>query len=141
MAPLIIYVAGFRQHAGKTITSLGLLSSLQKYIPPEKLGYIKPVGQELVELQDGKRVDKDALIIEKFGGIPDIDLECISPVRLGSGFTKKYLDAPDRKARTNELRDKILTAFKKLAHKDIIIAEGTGHPGVGGIVGWSNARS
>ncbi|MBN1646857.1 MAG: AAA family ATPase [Spirochaetales bacterium] len=139
MAPLIIYVAGFRQHAGKTITSLGLLSSLQKYLPAEKIGYIKPVGQELVELVDGKQVDKDALIIEKFGGIPDIDIDCISPVRLGSGFTKTFLDTPDRKEQTRELKEKIEKAFKKLAHKEVIIAEGTGHPGVGGIVGWSNA--
>ena len=139
MAPLIIYIAGFRQHAGKTITSLGLLYELQKIIPADKLGYIKPVGQELVELTDGKKVDKDALIIEKFGGIPDLDLECVSPVRLGSGFTKKFLSAQNQNEEKQKLKDMLSKAFAKLAGKSVIIAEGTGHPGVGGIVGWSNA--
>jgi len=140
MTPTIIYITGFRQHAGKTVVCLGLLSMLSKIISPEKLGYLKPVGQELVTLSDGSKVDKDAKIIERFGGIPDLDMNYVSPVRLGSGFTKDFLDSSDMIADSRMLQDSITTAVKALAGKQIIIAEGTGHPGVGSIVGLSNAN-
>ncbi len=140
MAPLIIYITGFRQHAGKTVTSLGLISLLSRYIDPRKIGYIKPVGQQLSELSDGRMVDKDALIIERFSGIPDLDMNYISPVRLGSGFTRQFLRNPNPREASGGLRQDILDAVRSLEHKEIVIAEGTGHPGVGGIVGLSNTR-
>lgn len=135
----IIYITGFRQHAGKTVTSLGLLHLLKQHYKPEDLGYIKPVGQELVELEDGEKVDKDALVIREFADIPDLDMRYVSPVRLGSGFTKNYIVSPDRAGETEKLRKKILEALDHFRNKKFIIAEGTGHPGVGGIVGLSNA--
>lgn len=139
MAPKIIYITGFRQHAGKTVTSIGLISLLKKVIPLEKIGYIKPVGQEMVNLPTGFKVDKDVRLMEHFSGIPDMKLEQLSPVQLGSGFTKAYLLNPDRQEISKELAEKIKDSFTALSHKEIIIAEGTGHPGVGGIIGLSNA--
>ncbi len=139
MAPKIIYVTGFRQHAGKTVTSIGLISLLKKIIPVEKIGYIKPVGQQLVDLPSGIRVDKDVRVMEHFSGIPDMDLEKLSPVQLGAGFTKAYLANPEKDIISRELAGKIKDSFASLAHKDVIVAEGTGHPGVGGIIGLSNA--
>jgi len=140
MAPIMIYIAGFRQHAGKTAATLGLFSLLRRYFTPEELGYIKPVGQELVTLPDGNRIDKDAVIIQQFSGIPDIDLSAVSPVRLGSGFSKQYLSSEDTSRETVMLQNRITKAIEKLRHKKIIIAEGSGHPGVGGIVNLSNAE-
>jgi uncharacterized protein len=139
MAPKIIYVTGFRQHAGKTVTSLGLISLLKKEYPLEKIGYIKPVGQELVELSSGLTVDKDVRVVETFTSLPDMEMAFSSPVQLGAGFTKAYLANPDRAEITIELREQIMKAMAHLAHKDVVVAEGTGHPGVGGIVGLSNA--
>ncbi|MEA1910060.1 MAG: AAA family ATPase, partial [Spirochaetota bacterium] len=95
MVPKIVYITGFRQHAGKTVASIGLISLLKKFISPEKIGYIKPVGQELIQLAGGLKVDKDVKIIEKFCDIPDMKLENLSPVQLGSGFTKAYLKNSD----------------------------------------------
>ena len=140
MAPRVIYITGFRQHAGKTVTSLGLLHLLSKRFAPEELGYIKPVGQQLVSLEDGSKVDKDALIIDKFSGIPDMDMRTVSPVRLASGFTKQYISSSDRASETERLKGDILTALDSFSHKKIVVAEGTGHTGVGGIVGLSNAN-
>lgn len=140
MAPKIVYVTGFRQHAGKTVTSIGLISLLRKYMSPEKIGYIKPVGQELIQLSDGVKVDKDVKVIEKFSGIPDMKLENLSPVQLGSGFTKSYLRSEDKSKISNKFALKIEQSFESMSNKEIIIAEGTGHPGVGGIVGLSNAH-
>ena len=139
MKPTVIYIAGFRQHAGKTVTSLGLLSLLLRKYSPKELGYIKPVGQELVELEDGSKIDKDARIIEKFAGIPDLEMKYVSPVRLGSGFTKAFLASDDQDKRSTDLAADIHEAFASMSHKKVIVAEGTGHPGVGGIVGLSNA--
>lgn len=140
MSPVIIYITGFRQHAGKTVASLGIISALKNIMDPARIGYIKPVGQEMISLQNGQRVDKDTLILKIFSGIPDLDLEHISPVRLAPGFTREYLDAPDRLKETGKLKEEIQTALDRLADKDVIIAEATGHPGVGSIVGLSNAK-
>jgi hypothetical protein len=139
MAPTIIYITGFRQHAGKTVTSLGLISQLRKRMDPRRIAYLKPVGQELVTLPDGSRIDKDARILKEFSGIADLDMATVSPVRLASGFTQEFLDAPDHLSRARGLQDSIIACLDALKDKDVIIAEGTGHPGVGGIVGLSNA--
>lgn len=140
MAPLFIYVTGFRQHAGKTVTSLGLLSLLKQVYSPEELGYIKPVGQEMVKGPDGSLYDKDAAVIQKFAGIPDIDPRDISPVRLTSGFTKGFMESLDPRGISRNLEFSIDRAVSTMKNKAVIVAEGTGHPGVGGIVGLSNAE-
>ncbi|MGM0675705.1 MAG: AAA family ATPase, partial [Spirochaetota bacterium] len=135
----VIYIAGFRRHAGKTLTSLGIISQLKRYLPAEQIGYIKPVGQELVELSDGRKIDKDATIIEHFA-LPEVDMEAISPVRLGSGVVKTYLEGNDQQAVTAQFESDITTALDRLRDKRVVVAEGTGHLGVGGIVGLSNPR-
>ncbi len=140
MKPTIIYIAGSRQHSGKTVTSLGLLSLLNREYPSDQLGYIKPVGQEVVNLSTGKTLDKDAVIIDAFTEVPALDMEVISPVQLPSGFTKNFLSSPGQEAFTDSLKSRIRKAVSSLSQKKIIIAEGTGHPGVGGIVGLSNAE-
>jgi dethiobiotin synthetase len=140
MAPIIVYITGFRQHAGKTVTSLGLIALFRKYLDPIHIGYLKPVGQELVEINAGRKIDKDARLVKEFSGIPDMDMSLVSPVRVGSGFTRAFLSAGDTREETLKLEKTILESIKSLAHKKIIIAEGTGHPGVGSIVGLSNAN-
>jgi uncharacterized protein len=139
MPPTIVYLTGFRQHAGKTVTALGIISRLRTRMDAGRIAYIKPVGQELVTLPDGSRIDKDAPLIKEFAGIPDLDLTLVSPVRLGAGFTQEYLDSADHLQGTRSLQDAIIRCLDSLSRKDVIIAEGTGHPGVGGIVGLSNA--
>lgn len=135
----VIYIAGFRQHAGKTLTSLGIISQLLKTFSADEIGYIKPVGQELVKLPDGTKIDKDATIIEHFA-LPGIDMRYVSPVRLGSGVTKEYLRAANQSEMTASFEKSIDEAMESLKDKKVVIAEGTGHPGVGGIVNLSNSR-
>lgn len=138
MNPKIIYIAGFRQHAGKTITSIGLISALLKYFKPDEIGYIKPVGQEMLTLPDGQKIDKDAKIIQKFC-LPNLDMNLVSPVKIAAGVTKNFLAAPNRAEITQNFIKEIRLSMDGLKDKKIIIAEGTGHPGVGSIVGLSNA--
>lgn len=138
--PKIIYIAGFRQHAGKTTTGIGLIASLLNIFKPSEIGYIKPVGQEMVLLPNGQKIDKDAKLIQRFC-LPDLDMERVSPVKIVSGVTKNYLSAPlaERRALTQAYRNDILQALAAMGDKKVIIAEGTGHPGVGSVVGLSNA--
>ena len=138
MKPKIIYIAGFRQHAGKTTTSLGMIHSLSRIFDPDDMGYIKPVGQETVEIEDGKKIDKDAAVIKKFC-LPNLDLRYVSPVQIASGVTKQYLTSKHKSHLTKEYAQKIADSVEKMKDKKIIIAEGTGHPGVGSLIGLSNA--
>lgn len=56
-----VYVAATRQHVGKTSTCLGLLQGLTSRI--DKIGFLKPVGQQSVLVNDGSlRVDKDVAV-------------------------------------------------------------------------------
>lgn len=136
--PTIIYIAGFRQHAGKTFTSIGLISQLRKFLPPEEIGYIKPVGQELFTLPDGRKIDKDAVIIKEFV-LPTLDMDVVSPVRLGRGVTKTFLASDNQGEIVRGYCKDIDEAIERLSTKKVIVAEGTGHPGVGGIVNLSNS--
>lgn len=127
-----IYVAATHQHVGKTTSTLGLVATLrQKGI---NVGYCKPVGQEFVDLGDLK-VDKDALLFAK---VMDFELEAgiHSPVIVGRGVTTSYLDHPEQFA----FRQKLAKADEALRKRhDVIVYEGTGHPGVGSVIDLSNA--
>ncbi|MBN2617798.1 MAG: AAA family ATPase [Spirochaetales bacterium] len=136
--PTIVYIAGFRQHAGKTFTSIGLISRLREIYSPEEIGYIKPVGQELFTLPNGKMIDKDAVIIKEFI-LPTLNMDIVSPVRLGKGVTKNFLISEEKEEIITGYCNSIDEAISQLSDKKIIIAEGTGHPGVGGIVNLSNS--
>ena len=65
-----IFVAATRQHVGKTTVSLALMSGLQKRF--EKVGFIKPVGQQHIPITENgqtMRVDKVTTeIMDKFRG-------------------------------------------------------------------------
>lgn len=128
-----IYVAAARQHVGKTTTTLGLVSCFKSM--GVDVGYCKPVGQKFLDVQ-GMQVDKDTVLFAsqlKFNIEPDLH----SPVILGKGATERYLDDPEKF--DNSAR--ILRAKKALqGRRELIIYEGTGHPGVGSIADVSNAQ-
>ncbi|MCX8083108.1 MAG: AAA family ATPase [bacterium] len=128
-----IFIAATRQNDGKTVISIGLLLALKKYI--KKIGFIKPVGQKYLVV-DGKKIDKDAVLIKKLGEIED-DLADINPIAVEEGFTKEYLDNPNRE----ELIEKIKKSYEKISKdKDFVIIEGTGHAGVGSVFDLNNAE-
>ncbi len=128
-----IYVAASSQHVGKTTSTLGLVSTFMK--KGLKVGYCKPVGQKFLNIQD-LRVDKDTILFAdliNFTIVPELH----SPVILGQGATEMYLDNPGK----YDLEGILIKAEKNLAESnEIVIYEGTGHPGVGSVAGLSNAR-
>ncbi|MEL6388797.1 MAG: AAA family ATPase [Bacteroidota bacterium] len=128
-----IYVAASSQHVGKTTSTLGLVSTfLQQGI---NVGYCKPVGQKFLNFQN-LYVDKDTLLFAdliKF----DIKPKHHSPVVLPSSTVRILIEHPT----TSSFQKDILRA-KTVLNKvhDLTIFEGTGHPGVGSVVGLSNAH-
>ncbi len=138
--PPVVFIAGERQHAGKTVTSLGIISAISKIIDPGDIGYLKPVGQEMTTLPSGERIDKDVRIIKEFTGLDMPDMGMLSPVRVVSGVTRDYISGTNQREITARFEQNICETMEQLSDKKLIIAEGTGHPGVGSVVGLSNAR-
>ncbi len=128
-----IYVAATSQHVGKTTSTLGLVSNFMAR--GLKVGYCKPVGQKYLDFGQF-RVDKDTLLfmdLIHFEMRPEIH----SPVILGSSTVTDFLDHPE-----NYQFEQDLYHAKSVLEEEneLIIYEGTGHPGVGSVVGLSNAR-
>ncbi len=127
-----IYVAATGQHIGKTTSTLGIVANLQKM--GYNTGYCKPVGQQHLTV-NGKTADKDAVLFSQVIGF-ELMPEYHSPVILGRGATKAYLANPE----DFNYPQAIHAAASKLEPDfDIMVYEGTGHPGVGGVVDLSNA--
>jgi BioD-like phosphotransacetylase family protein len=128
-----LYVAASSQHVGKTTTTLGLVSAfINKGF---KVGYCKPVGQEALIIEEN-HVDKDTVLFADLISF-DIAPAIHSPIILGSGATTAYLDHPEN----FDYGTQIDYASRILeSSNDFVIYEGTGHPGVGSVVGLSNAR-
>lgn len=133
MALAKIFVAATGQHVGKTTSTLGLVSNLQEM--GYQTGYCKPLGQKHVTV-DGVRADKDALLFSKFIQF-SIDPDIHSPVILSQGITKKFIETPEQ----FNFTDRIRKAAKVLENQfEIVVYEGTGHPGVGSVVDLNNAK-
>ena len=128
-----VFIAATRQNDGKTTMSLGLLSVLQKRYP--RIGYIKPVGQRFVEIEEQK-IDEDTVLMDRVFRLncPLVDM---SPIAVEPDFTRKYLQSSNREA----LVRRIEKAFDRVAwEKDFVLCEGSGHAGVGSVFDLSNAQ-
>jgi hypothetical protein len=128
-----VFIAATRQNDGKTTTSLGLLSVLQNRYP--RIGYIKPVGQRFVEIEEQK-IDEDTVLMDRVYRLncPLVDM---SPIAVEPDFTRKYLQSSNR----DTLVRKIEKAFDRVAwEKDFVLCEGSGHAGVGSVFDLSNAQ-
>src|SRR5258705_4775210 len=128
-----VFIAATRQNDGKTTTSLGLLAALKKHYP--RIGYIKPVGQRFVEIEEQK-IDEDSVLMDRVYKL-DCPLPDMSPIAVEPDFTRKYLQSSNREA----LVKKIEKAFDRVAwEKDFVLCEGSGHAGVGSVFDLSNAQ-
>ncbi len=128
-----VFIAATRQNDGKTTTSLGLIAALQAHFPG--IGYIKPVGQRFVEIEEQK-IDEDTVLMDAVYRLncPLVDM---SPIAVEPAFTRKYLQT----ANNAELVTRIQEAFNRVAwEKDFVLCEGSGHAGVGSVFDLSNAQ-
>jgi BioD-like phosphotransacetylase family protein len=128
-----VFIAATRQNDGKTTTSLGLIAALQKHFP--RIGYIKPVGQRFVQIEEQK-IDEDSVLMDSVYHL-DCPLVDMSPIAVEPAFTRKYLTHANNEA----LVKKIQTSFDRVAwEKDFVLCEGSGHAGVGSVFDLSNAQ-
>jgi uncharacterized protein len=129
-----LFVAAIDKNSGKTTTSISLMHlALKKY---QRVGFIKPFGGQSVTYRK-LVVDKDVALMAQVFDL-NRDLELMSPVVLYPDTTHKVVDGLISPL---ELQDKILHACGELEKScDFIIIEGSGHPGVGSVIGLSNAR-
>src|SRR5262245_28739505 len=115
-----VFIAATRQNDGKTTTSLGLISALQKFYP--RIGYIKPVGQRFVEIEEQK-IDEDTVLMDAVYSL-NCPLPDMSPIAVEPDFTRKYLEAANNDALVKRIRN----AFDRVAwEKDFVLCEGSGH--------------
>ena len=128
-----VFIAATRQNDGKTTTSLGLIAALQSAFP--RVGYIKPVGQRFVEIEEQK-IDEDTVLMDSVFQL-DCPLVDMSPIAVEPDFTRKYLQASNNEA----LVKRIQKAFDRVSwEKDFVLCEGSGHAGVGSVFDLSNAQ-
>ncbi|KAL7515967.1 hypothetical protein ACHAWX_001030 [Stephanocyclus meneghinianus] len=165
-----IYVAATKQHVGKTSVSLALVSHFTKRFGPENVGYMKAVGQQCLrvweepDLNDdavsqGESfrekghyiiIDKDVKLIRDHFRLYHLKYADMSPVLIPRGYTKSYLDGKiDHQSQMADIRRAYLNIVRSTTHYDrrggknrnsVTICEGTGHAGVGSVVGAGNAR-
>lgn len=134
-----LFVCGSRMHAGKSTTSMALMRLLsERFARP---AFMKPVGQSTVE-HAGAIVDKDvALLRECFPVLARHDPRDQSPVQIPRGYTRRFLDG-EEEGGAARLRARVAGAHARVsADADFVLAEGTGHAGVGSVVGLNNAQA
>jgi phosphate acetyltransferase len=130
-----IFIGATGQNVGKTTLCLGIIAGLKQRF--SKVGFIKPVGQQHVNVDENIIVDKDAVLFKKYFNLSSKWTD-ISPVIIPTGFTRDYLDG--KKDEDGLLKD-IVLAFQKIKQNhSYTVVEGTGHIGVGSIINLNNAK-
>ncbi len=127
-----LYLAATGQNRGKTTASLGLFDGFQRAC----LGtaFMKPVGQRTV-IDHGMPADEDAVLMHETFDLA-ADYAAMSPVHIPRGFTKAYIAGEV----VENLGAKIVAARDTFRDRfDMLLIEGTGHAGVGAVIGLSNA--
>src|SRR4249919_772880 len=127
-----VYLAATGQNRGKTTVSLGVLDGFQRR--GLSASFLKPVGQRTI-IEDGVPADEDAVLMRHVFDLRE-PLGQMSPVHIPRGFTQAYIDGRV----VEDLPARIRAAHAAFAaDRDILLIEGTGHAGVGAVIGLSNA--
>jgi hypothetical protein len=127
-----LYLAATGQNRGKTTASLGLFDGLQR--AGLRTAFMKPVGQRTV-IDHGQPADEDAVLMHEVFDLA-ADYTNMSPVHIPRGFTKAYIAGEV----VENLGARIVAARDTFRDQnDMLLIEGTGHAGVGAVIGLSNA--
>ena len=126
-----VYLAATGQNRGKTTVSLGVLDGFRRR--GLTTGFLKPVGQRTI-IEDGVPADEDAVLMRQVFDLPE-RLDQMSPVHIPRGFTQAYIEGDV----VEDLPARIRAAHATFADHDMLLIEGTGHAGVGAVIGLSNA--
>jgi BioD-like phosphotransacetylase family protein len=124
-------LAATGQNRGKTTAALGLFDGFVR--KGLNAGFMKPVGQRTV-IDQGEPADEDAVLMRVTFGLQE-PYSVLSPVHIPRGFTKSYIAGEV----VEDLGAKIGKAHSTFSGHDVLLIEGTGHAGVGAVIGLSNA--
>ncbi len=128
----VLFVAGTGKDVGKTSVSISLIHSFAKQY--KRIGYIKPISQRYVQLSEYK-VGEDAFLIKQIFDFK-YDINDMSPIIIDGNFTEKFIKGGGR----TSFQKTILQAYNKIKKdSDFVIIEGSGHAGIGSVIGESNA--
>lgn len=129
-----VFIAATGQNSGKTTISVSLMHLARKKYG--RVGFIKAIGPKCQDF-NGITIDKDAGLMARIFGLEE-DIAHMSPVVLGRGSTKKFLDGEIPALYPAERISEAVRALE--AKNDFLIIEGAGHGGVGSVIGLNNAR-
>jgi len=128
-----LYLAATGQNRGKTTASLGLMDLFLG--EGLRTGFMKPVGQRTIIDETGVPADEDAVLVKAVYRLRE-PMTAMSPVHIPRGFTKAYIGGEV----VEDLGARITAAHATFVdEKEILLIEGTGHAGVGAVIGLSNA--
>ncbi len=128
-----VYIAGSKMNAGKTTLSLGLTSYFNSTLENGS-AFIKPIGQKTMTVE-GMNISDDSYLINTVLGL-DSSISDTTPFTAGSGMAEQFI----REGKSAELKRSIKRSYKNLSKtSDLVVIEGTGHPGVGSVFGMCNA--
>ncbi len=129
-----IYLAGGDKDAGKTTLSLGLVAHFKKRLPGGA-AFIKPLGQKTT-LLDGTYVGQDSYLLDRALDL-GLSLDHSAPFAASSGAAKNFIASGE----PSDILKRVKKAYRSLESAyDLVVVEGTGHPGVGSVFNLSNGR-
>ena len=136
-----IFIAGTQSGAGKSTACLGLLGALLHVgYKPEELAYMKPATQGVQQT-----------LTAKFCASKGIACRHVGPLVFYRGFTKLFLQHSGTTIKNKKGEDEYIPTTAEIqrsikeevdevaAGKKVVILDGVGYPGVGSLVGCSNA--
>jgi BioD-like phosphotransacetylase family protein len=126
-----LYLAATGQNRGKTTAALGLVDGFIRR--GLRTGFMKPVVQRTV-IDHGEPADEDAVLMHEVFGLVE-PYSAMSPVHIPRGFTKSYIAGEV----VENLPARVVAARETFRDHDVLLVEGTGHAGVGAVIGLSNA--
>lgn len=133
-----VFVAATGQHIGKTTTCLAIVAGAEQLLGKGNIGFMKPVGQRHVIVDNGLKVDKDVVLFKSHFNMSKCHYQDMSPVVIPSGYTRNFLDG---KITEYDQIAAVERAFQSISSQHTFtVVEGTGHCGVGSIVNLDNAR-
>ena len=140
-----VYVAATRQHVGKSSVCLGMMSKLIPEFQANKVGFIKPVGQRhTTDELTGEQIDEDVhTVVDYFDMKPRPHLKAMSPIVIDRTYTRDlWQNGGLSDVQLLEKKKKyILDSYQSVCQEhDFTVVEGTGHAGVGSVIGLNNAQ-
>lgn len=133
-------IAATKQHTGKTSVSMAVLSGLMQYFGQEKIGYLKPIGQRYT-MSHGIPVDCDVDMARSYFNMDRFSCHEMSPIVIHEYMTREFLERDDDHHLTHQMIDHIQSSYRSISQKsEFVVVEGSGHVGVGSLLGISNAK-